>query len=208
MTINDERRSHWQEVWTSKAPEGVSWYQAEPAASLALIARAGLSRAAGIVDVGGGASLLVDRLLERGHSQVAVLDVSAAALDVAADRLGAMAEDVTWIESDVLEWRPVPGLFELWHDRAVLHFLTRPEERKAYRKVMMAALVPGGWAVLGTFAPDGPEKCSGLPVMRHDAGTLSDLLGPDFDLVAEMREEHVTPNGGVQHFTWCLFRRI
>lgn len=208
MTKTDERRTHWQEVWTSKQPETVSWFQPEPATSLALIAKAELRKDAGIVDIGGGASVLVDCLLEKGYVHVAVLDVSDAALTVAHERLGPLGDDVAWIESDVLEWRPVPGLFELWHDRAVFHFLTRPEEQKAYRNVMMTALVPGGWAVIGTFAPDGPEKCSGLPVARHDAASVARILGPDFELIEEVREEHCTPGGKVQKFCWCLFRRV
>lgn len=208
MTTSDERRVHWQDVWTKKQFDTVSWFQSEPATSLHLIARAGLRKEAGIVDIGGGASLLVDRLLEQGYLHLAVLDVSQAALDVAAERLGPLGDDVSWIESDVLEWRPVPGLFELWHDRAVFHFLTRPEEQKAYRNVMMTALVPGGWAILGTFAPDGPEKCSGLPVVQHDAASLGRILGPDFELIEEIGEEHRTPGGAVQKFNWCLFRRV
>lgn len=208
MTKTDERRSHWQGVWTSKQAEAVSWFQPEPATSLALIAKAELRKDAGIVDIGGGASRLVDRLLDKGYAHIAVLDVSDAALEVAHQRLGARGDDVTWIDSDVLEWRPVPGLFELWHDRAVFHFLTRPEEQKAYRNVMMTALVPGGWAVLGTFAPDGPEKCSNLPVARHDAASLARILGPDFDMIEELRENHLTPGGAVQKFCWSVFRRV
>lgn len=208
MSTSDDRRVHWQNVWTSKQPEAVSWFQPEPTTSLALIAKTELRRDAGIVDIGGGASLLVDRLLERNYAHVAVLDVSGAALEVAAERLGPRGDDVVWIESDILEWRPVPGLFELWHDRAVFHFLTSPEEQKVYRKVMMTALVPGGWAIIGTFAPDGPEKCSGLPVTQHDAASLAHLLGPDFELIEEMREEHHTPGGAVQKFNWCVFRKM
>lgn len=208
MTTTDERRAHWEKVWTTKEHETTSWFQPEPATSLDLIAKAGLSRDAGIVDIGGGASLLVDRLLERGHHHVAVLDVSEAALNLAAERLGPLGDDVAWIASDILEWRPVPGLFELWHDRAVFHFLNREEERKAYRNILMTALVPGGWAVLGTFAPDGPEKCSGLPITRHDAASLARILGPDFELIEERREDHVTPAGNVQKFCWSVFRRV
>jgi trans-aconitate methyltransferase len=208
MSTSDDRRVHWQKVWTSKQPEAVSWFQPEPTTSLALIAKTDLRQDAGIVDIGGGASLLVDRLLEMNYAHVAVLDVSGAALEVAAERLGPLGDDVTWIESDILEWRPVPGLFELWHDRAVFHFLTSPEEQKVYRKVMMTALVPGGWAIIGTFAPDGPEKCSGLPVAQHNAASLAHLLGPDFELIEEIREEHHTPGGSVQKFNWCVFRKV
>lgn len=208
MTTADERRTHWETVWTTKEHESVSWFQPEPTTSLALIAKAGLRKDAGIVDIGGGASHLVDRLLERGYRHLAVLDVSEAALTQSAERLGEMGDDVSWIASDILEWRPVPGLFELWHDRAVFHFLNRDEEQKAYRNILMTALVPGGWAVLGTFAPDGPEKCSGLPVSRHDAASLARILGADFELIEEMREDHVTPGGNVQKFCWSVFRRV
>jgi trans-aconitate methyltransferase len=208
MTVNEERRSHWQQVWASKQADEVSWFQPKPAVSLRLIESLGLRKDAGVVDVGGGASTLVDCLLERGWHHVAVLDVSEAALDQAAERLGPLGDDVAWIESDILEWRPVPGLFDVWHDRAVFHFLTRPEDQKAYRRVLMTALVPGGAVILGTFAPDGPEKCSGLPVQRHDSTSLAKALGPDFELLQELRETHTTPGGRPQSFVWCVFRRI
>jgi SAM-dependent methyltransferase len=200
--------THWQTVWTSKQPEEVSWHQDDPAPSLAMIEAAGLRRDAAIVDVGGGASLLVDRLLERGFLHVAVLDLAEAALALAAERLGPMGDDVTWIETDVLDWRPVPGLFDLWHDRAMLHFLTEPADRVRYVEVMKAALGPGGQAVIATFAPDGPERCSGRPVLRHDAAGLGALLGPDFRLVQAFRQDHPTPGGAVQSFQWTRFVRL
>ncbi len=200
--------THWQTVWMTRQPEEVSWYQDDPAPSLAMITAAGLRRDAAIIDVGGGASVLVDRLLERGYVHVAVLDIAEAALRQAAERLGPMGDDVTWIEADVLGWRPVPGLFDLWHDRAVLHFLDQPADQARYVEVMKAALGPGATVILATFAPDGPEKCSGLPVRRHDAASLAALLGPDFRLVEEVRHEHVTPGGNVQKFQWCRFVRV
>ncbi|CAA7620949.1 class I SAM-dependent methyltransferase [Magnetospirillum sp. SS-4] len=202
------RRDHWETVWTTKSPEAVSWHQDDPAPSLAMIEAAGLRKDAAIVDVGGGASVLVDRLLERGHVHVAVLDVSGAALRVAAERLGPLGDDVHWIESDVTSWSPVPGLFDLWHDRAVLHFLTDPAEQAAYAAVLKRATGPGATVILATFAPDGPEKCSGLPVRRHDGATLSALLGPDFRLIEERRQAHVTPGGSTQNFAWCRFARV
>jgi SAM-dependent methyltransferase len=202
-----DRRSHWETVWTTKSPEAVSWFQDDPAPSLAMIAAAGLRRDAAIIDVGGGASVLVDRLLERGFHHVAVLDVSGAALQVAAERLGPLGDDVHWIEADVTAWSPVPDLFDLWHDRAVLHFLTDPAEQAAYVAVLKRALGPGGTVILATFAPDGPEKCSGLPVRRHDGASLSAMLGPDFRLVEEKQETHLTPGGSAQVFTWCRFMR-
>jgi len=199
--------THWQTVWTTKPADEVSWYQDDPAPSLAMIAAAGLRKDAAIIDVGGGASTLVDRLLERGYVHVAVLDIAEAALRQAAERLGPMGDDVTWIEADVLDWRPVPGLFDLWHDRAVLHFLAEPADQARYVEVMKAALGPGATVVLAAFAPDGPEKCSGLPVRRHDSSSLAALLGPEFRLVEEARQEHVTPGGNVQKFQWARFVR-
>ncbi|CAA7618853.1 SAM-dependent methyltransferase [Candidatus Terasakiella magnetica] len=200
------QRDHWQTVWTTKAPEAVSWHQDDPAASLALIRAAGLRRDAAIIDVGGGASVLVDRLVEAGFIHVAVLDISGAALQHTAERLGPLGDEVAWIESDVLSWRPVPGLFDLWHDRAVFHFLTDPAQQAAYVAVMRRALGPEAQVILGTFAPDGPERCSGLPVCRHDSASLSAMLGPDFRLEEELDEDHHTPGGMVQKFHWCRFR--
>jgi len=208
MTTSEQRHAHWQKVWTTKEPDSVSWHQPSPDMSLRLIEAAGLRKDAGVVDVGGGASELVDRLVERGWVHVAVLDVSEAAITHAAERLGMLAEEVTWIVSDVLEWRPVPGLFELWHDRACFHFLTDEDDRRKYAQVMATALVPGGVALLATFAMDGPEKCSGLPVQRHDRASLTEALAPDFELVDELAEEHSTPGGAVQKFRWWVLRRL
>lgn len=199
--------THWQNVWTTKPPEEVSWHQDDPALSLAMIRAASLRRDAAIIDVGGGASCLADRLLELGYVHVAVLDISGAALQLAAERLGPLGDDVAWIESSVLDWRPVPGLFDLWHDRAVLHFLTDPADQARYVEVMKTALGPEATVIIAAFAPDGPEKCSGLPVCRHDAASLSALLGPDFQLVEETRQDHMTPGGKAQAFQWCRFVR-
>lgn len=201
------RQGHWQGVWTTKDPERVSWHEAEPVLSLEMIAALRLRKDAAIIDVGGGASMLVDRLQERGFVHLAVLDISGAALQLAAERLGPMGDDVTWIETDILDWSPVPGLFDLWHDRAVLHFLTDPADQARYVEVMRRALGPEATVILATFAPDGPEKCSGLPVRRHDAASLSALLGPEFRLVEERRQEHATPGGGSQMFQWARFVR-
>lgn len=208
MTTSDDRRAHWQALWSAIDPETASWHQSAPALSLALIESAGLRRDAGVVDVGGGDSELVDRLSERGWVHLAVLDVAPAAIARAAERLGPLADDVTWIESDVLEWRPVPGLFELWHDRACFHFLTDPGDQHKYAEVMTTALVPGGIAILAGFAPDGPETCSRLPVARHDRASLTAMLGPGFELIDELDEEHPTPSGRRQHFRWWILRRL
>lgn len=213
MTTSDDRRAHWQNVWTSKPPEAVSWHQAAPTLSLALIEAAGLRKDAGVVDVGGGASELVDRLSERGWVHLAVLDVAEAAMAHAVERLGPLADDITWIESDVLEWRPVPGLFELWHDRACFHFLTDEGDQRKYAEVMATALVPGGIAIIATFAPaslapDNPETCSGLTVERPDEASLSRVLGPQFELMDQLAEDHATPSGMVQKFCWWVWRRL
>lgn len=208
MTTSDDRRAHWQQVWARTDPEAASWFQPEPTMSLALIQAAGLRRDAGVVDVGAGQSLLIDALAERGWAHLAALDVAPEAIAAVAERLGPLADDVTFIEADVLEWRPVPGLFELWHDRACFHFLIDPGDQAKYVDVMATALVPGGIAILGGFAPEGPEKCSGLPVAHHDRHSLAALLGPRFELVDEVDEQHQTPAGRNQAFRWSVWRRL
>lgn len=197
---------HWQRVWTSKDFDAVSWFQPEPTPSLALLDALGVQPGDALVDIGGGASLLVDRLLAKGFSDLTVLDVTDAALAVARARLGADAARVTWVESDVRSWAPSRPR-QVWHDRAVLHFLTTDEDQAAYRRVLESALAPGGLALLATFAPDGPERCSNLPVQRHDTASLARVVGPRFALVEERREEHRTPSGNVQRFQWAAFRR-
>ena len=207
MTDAEHRHTHWQDVWTSKAFDKVSWFQDDPRQSLALIAGLSLRRAAGIIDVGGGRSPLAARLVEQGFANVAVLDIAEAALAQAHQELGALGDDITWICADVTRWRPVPGLFQLWHDRAVLHFLTDAADQQAYVAALKTALAPDGHAVIATFAPDGPSQCSGLPVQRHDGASLAALLGADFVLEREVAETHRTPGGAEQRFRWCLFRR-
>lgn len=201
------RAAHWQAVYTGKADTAVSWFEAEPAVSLALIDLIGIAPEVPVIDVGGGASRLVDRLLERGFSDVTVLDLAEAALAAARRRLGVRAAGVTWIAGDVTGWQPARQ-YGLWHDRAVLHFLTTAEDRAAYVARLRRALAPGGHAIIGTFAPDGPERCSGLPVVRHDAASLSALLGAAFALLDSRRHRHVTPGGAVQSFQFATFRRL
>jgi trans-aconitate methyltransferase len=197
---------HWQKVWRDKTPEAVSWFQADPTPSLAMIDAAGVTPAASVVDVGGGASALVDRLLERGFADVTVLDIAEPALAHARARLGERAAQVAWVCADATAWRP-GRRFDLWHDRAVFHFLTELEQRRAYVAVLEQALVPGGQAVFATFAPDGPDRCSGLPVQRYDCPALAAALGPGFTLVEKRAQDHLTPAGSVQRFCWCRFRR-
>lgn len=194
---------HWEEVYDRDDLSTLSWHQREPAVSLELIDALGMGPGTAVVDVGGGASPLAGRLLERGFADVTVLDVAEPALEAARRRLGARASEISWIEADVRTWRP-RRRFDLWHDRALFHFFVDAADRERYRETLRAALAPGGAVVLAAFAPDGPETCSGLPVARHDAAGLAAELG--FRLVEQRREEHVTPGGRIQPFTWAALR--
>jgi len=199
-------KAHWDAVYADRAPDSVSWYQPHAGQSMRLIAKAGVGPDARIVDIGGGASVLVDDLLQAGHHNVSVLDISGAALARSRSRLGARAVDVTWIEADATAGRLPAGTFDLWHDRAVFHFLIDPVDRLSYLRAMRHALRPGGHVVMATFAEDGPERCSGLPVRRYAPSQLHAQLGDDFELLASEREEHVTPGGAIQRFQYSLFR--
>lgn len=200
MTEQFTPHAHWDDVYKRVGSSKVSWFQPDPGLSLELILRVGAVRS--VIDVGGGASVLADRLLTAGIADVTVLDISDAALRVARERLGPRGIDVSWIAHDLLAWQP-PRRFDVWHDRAVFHFLTDAADRAAYRSVLRAALRPGGHVVIGTFAEDGPTHCSGLPVARYDATELGDQF-PDFRTVAARREAHRTPAGVIQPFTWLL----
>ena len=199
-----DRRTHWEEVYRTKQPTDVSWYQADPARSLALIAAAGLDPTDPIIDVGGGASLLVDRLLALGYRDLTVLEIAAPALDLVRRRLGPSAEHVTLIQADVTAFVPTRQ-YALWHDRAVFHFLTEAADRQAYFRALKAALRPAGHAIIATFALDGPPRCSGLDVVRYDVARLAAELGPSFNLVQLEHEQHVTPTERVQSFQYCWF---
>jgi len=200
-------KAHWERVHETKSPDEVSWIQERPEVSLALIDQAGVEKTASVLDVGGGVSHLVDHLLERGHSGVSVLDISAAALDHTRERLGEDAVKVGFIVGDVLEVE-LPEELDLWHDRAVFHFLTQAEDRARYAKRLREQLAPGGYALLATFAEDGPERCSGLPTMRYSADALHAELGLDtFTRVAAEREVHETPSGGEQRFQYVLLQK-
>lgn len=200
------RKAHWESVYTTKGEKEVSWFQENPAPSLELIAMAGLSADASIIDIGGGASRLVDTLVEQKIGQITVLDLSAAALDAAKERLGDRAAAVEWTIADVTKWEP-PQSYDLWHDRAAFHFLTNQADQSAYGDRLRKAVKPGGHVIIGTFALDGPEKCSGLPIVRHDAASLSAILGTDFKLIDTRRHDHATPWGAVQRFQFSTFRR-
>lgn len=200
-----ERRKHWQNVYTTKAETEVSWFEDNPAPSLDLIALVGAHRRSAIIDIGGGASRLVDRLIVPGYEDVTVLDVSAAALRAAKARLGDKARQVHWLVADVTTWEP-SRVYDVWHDRAAFHFVTDPADQSAYVARLRRALRPGGHAIIGAFALDGPERCSGLPVARHDAESLGKALGPGFVLVDTRRHDHRTPWGATQHFQFSTFR--
>ncbi|HET9275813.1 MAG TPA: class I SAM-dependent methyltransferase [Gemmatimonadales bacterium] len=201
-----DESDHWQEVYDTKAPAQVSWYQLVPEQSLEYIRRTGMPRTTPVLDVGGGASTLVDHLLREGWTDVTVLDIAPGGLGAARARLGAEAERVTWIVADITAFSPARR-FGIWHDRAVFHFLVDPAGRERYLAVLRAALAPGGWLVLAVFGPAGPTRCSGLPVERYSAEAVSDLLGPGFRLVATDLEDHVTPGGQAQQFMYGLWRR-
>lgn len=201
-----DRTTHWQNVYATKGETEVSWFQASPAISLEMIRAASPDRAAAIIDVGGGASRLVDALLQDGYRNLAVLDISANALDTAKKRIGATASTVDWIVADVTTWRPAKT-WDVWHDRAAFHFLTDPHDRAAYVERLRSAVASDGQVIIATFAPDGPEKCSGLPVQRHDSASLSAELGPEFELVETRSETHHTPWHSTQAFQFSRFRR-
>jgi len=203
---SESRRAHWQSVYIRKGENEVSWFQENPAPSLELIAQVGATAASAIIDIGGGASRLVDNLLDRGFGDVTVLDLSDAALEAARARLGSRAARVHWIVADATVWEPLKE-YDIWHDRAAFHFLTEERDRAGYGVRLRRALKVGGYAIIATFALDGPERCSGLPVVRYDPASLGQTLGPDFELIDTRRHTHETPWGSDQSFQFSVFRR-
>ena len=201
-----DRKAHWEDVYQTKAADSVSWFQPVPQPSLDAIGRFGGTPAQSLIDIGGGASALVARLAAAGWSNLAVLDISAPALDVARAAMGAGGDAVEWIAADITAWRPARG-YDIWHDRAVFHFLTEDPARAGYRAALAQGLKPGGLLLMATFALDGPEKCSGLPVQRYGPAELAAALGDGFVLLDSWREEHHTPGGSTQNFNWCAFRK-
>jgi len=201
------RQAHWEDVYTTKDEHIVSWFQEKPDISLDLIRATGVKTSASIIDIGGGASRLVDALIAEGFEAITVLDLSEKALTTSKARLGARGAHVQWVVADITTWEP-PQSYDVWHDRAALHFLTDPKDRAAYAERVSRAVRPGGHVIIGTFAPDGPERCSGLPVVRHDAATLGELLGRSFELVESKRHDHHTPAGVTQRFQFSRFRRL
>jgi SAM-dependent methyltransferase len=202
-----DRKDHWERVYQTKSPSSVSWYQPHAERSLDLIRECGAEPDDPIIDIGGGASILADDLLTCGFRRITVLDVSQAALQAVRDRLGARGDPVTWIVADVTTAELPQSAYRVWHDRAAFHFLTLPEERGRYVDAVRHALRPGGHVIIATFALDGPERCSGLEVMRYDPERLHDEFGRDFRLLSSVRAVHFTPTGGAQQFVYCVLMR-
>ena len=199
------RKEHWEHVYETKGPTELSWFQDSPSTSLALIRATGVPPEAPVIDIGAGASSLVDELQNAGFSNITVLDIANAAIVVSRARLGDAASSVKWVSADVLEWVP-KGRYYLWHDRAVFHFLVDEAAAKTYLNTMRAALVPGGYFILATFGPEGPERCSGLAVQRYSIDMLTGLLGRDFELQSHELEDHTTPAGNVQQFLYSCWQ--
>ena len=204
MTLMGAQAEHWDEVYDSRSSTDLSWFEPEPATSLRLLER-WTTPPCSLVDVGAGVSTLVDRLLDDGFADLTLVDVSARALDTVRERLGARASHVAFVCTDVLSWHP-DRRYDAWHDRAVLHFLTDPEDRDRYVACVEAAVADGGIVVLSTFAAKGPEQCSGLPVSQYDATDLAALFGA-YELLHSEQLEHVTPQGRIQPFTTVVLRR-
>ena len=201
-----DAKTHWEKVYTTKEPEAVSWYRAHLEKSLALIERAADALSAAIIDVGGGESTLVDDLLLRGYTNLTVLDISPTAIEVTKKRLGSAAEQVHWLVGDITEVQLEPYAYDLWHDRAVFHFLTTAERRLAYIRQVTRVVKPGGHVIISTFGPEGPMKCSGLDVTRYDAESLHGEFGGRFRLMESFKELHQTPVGTTQQFLYCYCR--
>jgi SAM-dependent methyltransferase len=201
-----DRIAHWEGVYSTKGEKEVSWFQEDPAISVELIKQTNATRDSAIIDIGGGASRLVDALLNDGYRDITVLDLSTTALELARKRIGPASAQVAWIVADVTTWRPARQ-YEVWHDRAAFHFLNDPDDRRAYLTCLRAAMAPGGQVIIGTFALDGPEKCSGLPVQRYDSNNLAEQLGSSFALAETRVEIHRTPWNSNQSFQFSRFRR-
>ena len=203
--MNSGRKAHWEQVYQDKEEGQTSWFQPRPETSLRLIASTGEPADAPFIDVGGGVSRLVDHLLDQDWSNLSVLDISPSALAQAQARLGERATQINWLETDLLE-AGLQGPYRIWHDRAVFHFLTEAEDQAQYLHQLKHALEPGGHLIIATFAPEGPEACSGLPVQRYSPGQLGHTLGKAFRLNETIAEEHHTPAGKIQSFNYCRFQ--
>lgn len=197
---------HWDRIYTTTDSTRVGWYQHRPSKCLEFIASAGVEKKDAIIAVGGGVSLLFDTLLDNGFEDLTVLDISHAALELARSRLGERSRLVTWIHTDVTQFSP-SRQFDLWHDRALFHFLTKPADREKYVAALDRALVPRGQLIMATFSLEGPPKCSGLDVVRYSADSLSETLGSNFELLQTDNETRVTPSGNEQHYLYCRFSK-
>jgi 2-polyprenyl-3-methyl-5-hydroxy-6-metoxy-1,4-benzoquinol methylase len=198
-----DARTHWEKVYTTRAPEAVSWYRPHLETSLALVERAAGESSASVIDVGGGESTLVDDLLARGYQNITVLDISQTAIDVTKRRLGPAGAKVSWLASDIMEAQFEAGAYDVWHDRAVFHFLTARKQRATYVRQVARAVKPGGHVIVSTFGTEGPTKCSGLHVVRYNAESLHSQFGVRFHLVESSKEVHRTPLGNTQQFLYC-----
>ncbi|MCB1052695.1 MAG: class I SAM-dependent methyltransferase [Acidobacteria bacterium] len=208
MAENKANKQHWDDVYHRRSADALSWFQAHAERSLSIVQTLSISKQAKVIDVGGGASTFVDDLLKQGYSNISVLDLSSTALEVSKRRLGDLASQVKWIEGDILQASLPKQAFDLWHDRAVFHFLTRESDRKRYIQSVVECVKPGGYVIVATFAPDGPEFCSGLPVMRYGADELHSEFGSVFELVGHEEEQHHTPGGSVQSFVYCYCKSV
>ncbi len=202
-----DSKTHWENVYASKAVKEVSWYRQHLEQSLRLIATTGVHRDAAIIDIGGGASTLVDDLLDQGFGNLTVLDISASALANASTRLGNRAQQVNWLEADITKAVLPQNHFDLWHDRAVFHFLTEPEDRRRYVEQVRQSLKPGGHIIVASFGPNGPLRCSGLEVVRYNPDELHTEFGDEFHLVESVAELHQTPFDTTQEFVYCYCRK-
>lgn len=203
-----ESKEYWERVYQTKSANQVSWFQEHADLSLRLIQDAGLSTTASIIDVGGGASVLVDDLLSLEYEDVTVLDLSGAAIATAKSRLGKSAKRVKWIEASILDVQLPVAVYDVWHDRAVFHFMTNDKDRHRYLEQVLHAVKPGGLVIVATFAEDGPTECSGLPVMRYNAEQLHAEFGDPFILLGHEKESHQTPSGQEQKFLYSVFRKV
>ena len=201
-----DARTHWEKVYTIKAEDQVSWYRPHLETSLALIERSASGRSESIIDVGGGESTLVDDLLARGFQNVTVFDVSGVAIEVTKRRLGRVGERVHWLVADITQIELEPMAYDIWHDRAVFHFLTAPQQRVAYVRQVARSVRPGGHVIVSTFGPEGPTRCSGLDIVRYDPESLHTEFGARFRLVESSKELHQTPFGTAQQFLYCYCR--
>jgi len=201
------KTSHWENVYQTKSDKEVSWYREHLETSLKLILGTEVEKDAAIVDVGGGSSTLVDDLPDHGFIDVSVLDISSSALARSMERLGRRGETVSWIAADITEVDLPPNHFDVWHDRAVLHFLTSPEDREKYVELVNKSVKPGGHVIVASFGPNGPQKCSGLDVIRYSPETMHGEFGSQFDLLKSFSESHHTPFGTTQEFVFCYCRK-